>query len=225
MKNSNQTQLPRRIAFTLIELLVVIAIIGVLAALVFPALKAAKITATRGKVQTELKQLEAAIEAYKAKFGFYPPDNPGRPELNQLFYELHGMTQKGTTLETLDGQEQIQITSVPVVLGAGVAGFVNFTREGGADDSRAAQKFLNALRSDQYAIVPGGVRFKILVCPVPWPARLGNGVLGVPELNPWRYNSSSPTHNSKTYDLWVDVELGGKTNRISNWNRHYEVVK
>src|SRR6185295_1583125 len=92
MKNSNQTQLPRRAAFTLIELLVVIAIIGVLAALIFPALRAAKIAAARGKVQTELRQVESAIEAYKAKYGLYPPDNPGHPELNQLFYELHGTT-------------------------------------------------------------------------------------------------------------------------------------
>ena len=224
MKNPNQTQLPRRAAFTLIELLVVIAIIGVLAALIFPALKAAKISATRAKVQTELKQLEAAIEAYKAKYGFYPPDNPGNPKLNQLFYELQGMTQKGTALETLDGQDVIQAASVPAVFGAGVAGFVNFTREGGTDDSKVAQKFLSGLRSDQYGVLPGGVRFKILVCPVPWPAKLGDIIPGAPGLNPWRYNSSSPVHNPKSYDLWVDVELGGKINRISNWNKHYEFV-
>jgi hypothetical protein len=42
-------------------------------------------------------------------------------------------------------------------------------------------------------------------------------------LNPIRYNSSSPTGNSKTYDLWVDIVVGGKTNRISNWSENPEI--
>ena len=43
-------------------------------------------------------------------------------------------------------------------------------------------------------------------------------------LNPWRYNSSHPTHNQATYDLWVDVIVDGKTNRISNWSDKPDIV-
>ena len=239
MKTLNPTRTQRQPAFTLIELLVVIAIIGILAALVFPALKAAKIAGLRGKVHAEMRTVEMAIEAYKTKYGFYPPDNGffppanGKPDPyktvnnqlpNQLFYELQGITQKGTTLETLDGRERILQASVATAFGTKVDGFVNVTKEGAADDSKVAQKFLNNLRTDQYTIVTTPVRFGVLVCPVPWPANLGEIIPGVPEANPWRYNSSSPVHNPKSFDLWVDVVAGGKTNRISNWNQQYEVV-
>src|SRR6266498_367337 len=63
-------------AFTLIELLVVIAIIAILAALIFPAAAAIKRRATLTKVQTEMKQVATAIDFYKEKLSFYPPDNP-----------------------------------------------------------------------------------------------------------------------------------------------------
>jgi len=36
--------------------------------------------------------------------------------------------------------------------------------------------------------------------------------------NPWRYNSSNPRYNPKSYDLWIDVTVGGKTNRVCNWS-------
>ena len=47
---------------------------------------------------------------------------------------------------------------------------------------------------------------------------------GGKKLNPWRYNSSSPTNNPNSYDLWVDVLIGGKTNRFSNWSRQPTIV-
>jgi len=37
-------------------------------------------------------------------------------------------------------------------------------------------------------------------------------------INPFRYNSSNPTNNVNTFDLWVDIVVGGKTNRINNWS-------
>jgi len=231
MKNLNQTRRQGRTAFTLIELLVVIAIIGVLAALIFPALRAAKISSTRSKVQTELRQIEIAIEAYKSKFGIYPPDNPGRPEFNQLFYELQGTTNVivGPTnvFRTLDGrtEAEIPVASVSTAFGAGVAGFVNCSKAGSADDSKIAEKFLSGLRPDHYFISTNGVpAWGVLVCPVPLPLNVPAVLPNLPGVNPWRYNSSSPVHNPKSYDLWVDVVLGGKTNRISNWNKNYEIV-
>ena len=60
--------------FTLVEMLVVIAIIGVLAALLVPALAAAIRKSKIGAVAMELNQLSQAMEAFKLAYGDYPPD-------------------------------------------------------------------------------------------------------------------------------------------------------
>jgi hypothetical protein len=39
-------------------------------------------------------------------------------------------------------------------------------------------------------------------------------------VSPWFYNSSNPTNNPGSYDLWMDVFYSGKTNRISNWSQN-----
>src|ERR1035441_8954511 len=66
-------------AFTLIELLVVIGVIVLLAALSFPAMQAVQRAQAVARARAELSQLETAIETYKTKLGFYPPDNPYPP--------------------------------------------------------------------------------------------------------------------------------------------------
>src|SRR3989442_11771901 len=75
-------------AFTLIELLVVIAVIAILATLIFPVTGAVYAARTKARAKAELAEIETAIERYKDKRGHYPPDNPGNPVLNQLYYEL-----------------------------------------------------------------------------------------------------------------------------------------
>ena len=40
-----------------------------------------------------------------------------------------------------------------------------------------------------------------------------------PTLNPWRYNSSSPTNNPNSFDLWIELNLGGKTFLVCNWSK------
>ena len=71
------------------------------------------------RARAELAQIETAIEAYKTKLGFYPPDNPLSPPnwtINQLYYELLGTTitiggQPG--YQTLDGSARIADTPPP----------------------------------------------------------------------------------------------------------------
>ncbi len=59
-------------AFTLLELLSVIAVIGILAALLFPTVGAARRSANRAKTKVQFTQWAAAIESFRGEYGYYP---------------------------------------------------------------------------------------------------------------------------------------------------------
>ncbi len=214
-------------AFTLVEMLTVIGVIAVLAAMIIPITGAVNKAKVRNKTRAELETIRTAIEQYHTKLGHYPPDNPGNVYANQLYFELIGTTLDNTGLyKTLDGAAWIPQGGLGK---AGpfqrVAGFVNSNRAGSnGDDAPLAQNFLKGgvLKPGMYGELStpvAGSRVLLLTGSVlTFPATGVTSTTANQDLNPWRYNSSTPTNNPNSYDLWIDVLIDGKTNRICNWS-------
>jgi len=226
-------------AFTLIELLTVIAIMGVLAALILPVVGAVKKHQYIYNTQTEMAKLETAIDRYKAAYGFYPPSptNPptaGNPPtlVNQLYYELTGTTNinppSSAPLYQSLGGSLPNVAAADVQTAFGVGGFVNCSKSGGGEDASAARNFLPDLKPNQITVISNStdsatpVPVTILIGSVGGPAATYQP-LGTQDLNPWRYNSSNPTNNPGSYDLWVQLVIGKQTNLICNWTKQVQI--
>lgn len=216
--------------FTLVELLVVIAIIALLAGLVVGGAKIAVSNMRKARVEGEREQLITAIETYHKKKGFYPPDNPTDLSCvqNQLFYELTGSSPvltAGTPTAFLATVSQEKLTTNQLTTLFGITGFLN------ADNSEnSAVNCFPGLKANQHQLVTNGVStqpFSVLgVQGAPGPQELppltagtGGGLI-----NPWHYNSSHPTNNVNSFDLWMDVKYSGKVNRINNWSKDPQIV-
>ncbi len=143
----------QRRAFTLVEILVVVAIIGILAALIAGLAGRASRSKILKRAQAECQALVMAIEAYKAKMGYYPPDNPRDTSFinTALYYELTG-------------------TGIPdaVTNTFGVVGIANIGQR--ADNQNASpEKFVTGLRPDQFAEdATGARRLSFAYGNIPW---------------------------------------------------------
>jgi hypothetical protein len=111
---------------------------------------------------------------------------------------------------------------------------MNCARGGGGDEGPTAVPFLRGLKPGQVGELvqpsppPGAPPVKLLVG-IAWPADNLYPPMTAPPakaagLNPWRYNSSNPVKNSKSFDLWIDVMVGSQTNRICNWSEQPLIV-
>ena len=90
-----------RRGFTLVELLVVIAIIGILIALLLPAVQAAREAARRSQCSNHLKQITLAILNYESTYKTLPPASVSSNQLSWHVFVLSFMEQ-GPLYEKFD---------------------------------------------------------------------------------------------------------------------------
>jgi len=219
-------------AFTLVEVLTVIAIIAVIAALILPVASAVKRHAAMQTAQTEMAQIETAIERYHSAYGFYPPGNARTANnlrsalTNQLYYELVGTTNVAAPgvspiYAPLDNPSH-QLSAAQVSAAFGVAGFMNCNKPGGDESASRAQNFFPDLKLNQMGTInTNGISITNLVTSVGGPDS-DYQPLGVLDMNPWRYVYPG-TNNPGSYDLWVQLKLAGQTNLICNWNNRVQI--
>lgn len=113
----------RSTGFTLLELLAVIAVIGILAALIFPSVGAARRSAHRTKTKVQFNQWAAAIEGFRSEYGYYPvfhAENLVNPPAQSttagtvhLFHDLlAGRRRNGEALPAYSASSNVQLPEV-----------------------------------------------------------------------------------------------------------------
>lgn len=194
----------RRCGFTLIELLVVIAIIATLAALVASLAAGAGRKKVRARATALIEEVTTAIEGYKDKMGFLPPDNPQKPDRPPLYYLLKGTTNLAGAFAPVEGQT---LNSDDIDKVFGLKGFLNSVPVG-----QKPKDFYPGLKQSNVGTQKiNGKDVKFIVMPYKGP----DG-----DFNPVRYDASSQSrHNPESYDLWVEVMIGRETVIIGNWRQ------
>ncbi len=248
-KNSGMKFVEKRqsAAFTLMEMLVTIGVIAILAAISVGVISLAKTTSTEKRIEGQLNKLITAIEQYKSKVGFYPPDHQVRsgngqvqftpegrpvvnPVLNPLYYELRGVLVDLNTQSFVAAGDPMEyaLTTPQVVSWFGMDGFQNSAR-----DLASIRSTFDGFKPSEIVTVDGSIvgqsprptgSARLLSVPASWPRKFQDtNPLGRTDVNVWRYNSSNPTNNPASFDLWAEIPFINESGEyelrvIGNWN-------
>jgi prepilin-type N-terminal cleavage/methylation domain-containing protein/prepilin-type processing-associated H-X9-DG protein len=169
----------RRSGFTLIEMLVVIAIIGILVALLLPAVQLAREASRRSACSNNMKQIGLAVYAFENSKKRLP--NSDRPPGLTAAPRISGLT---FMLPFLDNENLwLQYD----------------TTKNWHDQTITAPKLYS-----NFQIV--NTKLPVLLCPSsPRPDRLD----GLPEGSPWVQNVAAPTDYSPTISVDARLETAG----------------
>ena len=99
--NLNRYAKRSRAAFTLVELLVVIAIIGILIAMLLPAVQQVREAARRTSCSNNMRQITTACHTYASSFGQFPPGSTDNRN-HGLFTYLLPYIDQDSLYKTLD---------------------------------------------------------------------------------------------------------------------------
>ena len=217
--------------FTLVELLVVISLIALLATLTVGLSGVAARKSRESRIKSDLNKLVTSIDNYRSAIGAFPRDS-GKPSTNQLFYELVGTYFEGSgpngNFVVPSGERSLTAAQVQQVFNA--PGFGNSVRRG--DQLKVTEEF----KASQHKEIIGPPNFEVLIVPVKGPQQFtipATSIKAPLELkasdgtlvNPWLYESSSPTRNNRDgFDLWTEVIIGKNIVRFSNWEKDPVVV-
>jgi prepilin-type N-terminal cleavage/methylation domain-containing protein/prepilin-type processing-associated H-X9-DG protein len=111
MNVRRRTSAEIRFGFTLVELLVVIAIIGILVALLLPAVNAAREAARRNECANNMKQLALATHLHQTMQGFYPPATSFQSPKHNVINYILPYVEQGNVYDKLNLEEDWNSTA------------------------------------------------------------------------------------------------------------------
>jgi prepilin-type N-terminal cleavage/methylation domain-containing protein/prepilin-type processing-associated H-X9-DG protein len=217
----------RRPAFTLVELLVVIAIIGVLVALLLPAVQAAREAARRMSCSNHTRQLGLALQNYNDTYNAFPPSrHAGGVNICWLVRILPYIEQANITYDfSLGGQggainsavtnTQLKVLLCPSAPTGRKGGGVGVPGTAGVSD---------------YVAIAHVTTNNPLIVPTPPADPAGNGVLGglgaVPvfrrlaEITDGTSNTLMVSELAGRPQLWVRGKFINTNHAQSQWTNH-----